>query len=79
MMSKEGQTWEGPPQGRCRPPREVQLQPLDGGAAGRNGGVGLVRRPWASRNPWGAGEPPPVFSCADLLVGGARSWETWGL
>lgn len=39
-MSKEGQTWEGPPQGRCRPPREVQLQPLDGGAAGKNGGVG---------------------------------------
>lgn len=39
-MSKEGQTWEGPPQGRCRPPGEVQLQPLDVGAAGRNGRVG---------------------------------------
>ena len=78
-MSKEGQTWERPPQGQCRPPREVQLQPRMEELLAGIAGWDLVHRPWASRNPWGAGESPPVFRCTALQVGGARSWETWGL
>ena len=70
---------KGHPKAGADLPRKCSCSPWMEELLAGMAGWELVRRPRASRNPWGAGEPPPGFRCADLQVGGARSWETWGL